>query len=395
MEVLNHDKGLSVAQLMLGYTVLALGVVSFALYPYTFILTNPPGNYVPATDVPYALTYLTGRAHKKMLSLHQVYGPVIRMTPDRLSSNHPEASKSIRGHRKASMPEHNKDPGHVRPHQKNILGADFMLEQEPLITKYVDILMEPLQKLSSSGNEPLDIVKWYNYTTFDIIGNLAFGEPFSCLESFISKEPVSKFAEHQELSQAKVRKRLTTITARPDFINAMTEPKSSISGDMLSFEEQSSNAFILIIASSETTATALSAAIYFLGITSRTLDIVVNEIHSTFTAEHEINLVNVQKLLYILTIFDKTLQVIAEDGDTILGHTVSAGTKIDLWPWDMNHNNEYITQPDDFIPEQIIKPFSNSSWNCIRRNLVYAEMRLILARLLCRYDIRLAEDNEG
>lgn len=29
---------------------------------------------------------------------------------------------------------------------------------------------------------PLDMVSWYNWTTFDIIGDLAFGEPFGCLE---------------------------------------------------------------------------------------------------------------------------------------------------------------------------------------------------------------------
>lgn len=31
----------------------------------------------------------------------------------------------------------------------------------------------------------IDIVRWYNFTTFDLIGDLAFGEPFGCLRDGI------------------------------------------------------------------------------------------------------------------------------------------------------------------------------------------------------------------
>jgi hypothetical protein len=57
-------------------------------------------------------------------------------------------------------------------------------EQEPLITGYVDKLISRLHEHTrSSGSATLDIVKWYNYTTFDILGDLAFGDSFGCLES--------------------------------------------------------------------------------------------------------------------------------------------------------------------------------------------------------------------
>ena len=57
-------------------------------------------------------------------------------------------------------------------------------DQEPLITSHVDTLVRRLQEQVdvATGYAKVDIVKWYNFTTFDIIGDLAFGESFDCLE---------------------------------------------------------------------------------------------------------------------------------------------------------------------------------------------------------------------
>ncbi|RFU33682.1 hypothetical protein B7463_g2669, partial [Scytalidium lignicola] len=395
-----------------------------------------------ATRIPYTLNYLSGHAPKKILELHDTYGPVVRLAPDFLSYNHPEASKQVRGHRKTGLPEHSKDPLHVRLLRNNIIGADretharhrrilahgfsnqAMINQEPLIKTYVDMLFEKLDTESAGGTKALDMVKWYNYTTFDIIGDLSFGEPFGCLETstyhpwvsliyisiknkafivsaerfpaltpllkqFIPKEIATKFAEHTQLSEAKVRKRLATATARPDFINSMTQPKRGGADEGLSFEEMASNASMLIIAGSETTATALSAATYFLGADPRALDIVTEEVRSAFPNEEDITLISVQKLTYMLAVLDETLRMyppapitqprkIAEGGDTILGRFVPAGTKIEFWPSAIYRSSQYLTQPNDFIPErwlgdqrfakdrmEIIEPFSSGPRNCI------------------------------
>ena len=36
---------------------------------------------------------------------------------------------------------------------------------------------------SADGKNPLNIAKWFNFITFDIIGNLAFRESFGCLNN--------------------------------------------------------------------------------------------------------------------------------------------------------------------------------------------------------------------
>jgi hypothetical protein len=73
--------------------------------------------------------------------------------------------------------------------------------QEPIIQQYVALLVQRLREriqagcdsLSSSSTEQLgrksdktgtlvDIFPWLNFTTFDIFGDLGFGESFNCLE---------------------------------------------------------------------------------------------------------------------------------------------------------------------------------------------------------------------
>lgn len=58
-----------------------------------------------------------------------------------------------------------------------------MREQQPIIIDYVNLLIRQLHERCQGGQKPIDAVAWYNYTTFDVIGDLAFGEPFGSLQS--------------------------------------------------------------------------------------------------------------------------------------------------------------------------------------------------------------------
>lgn len=54
-------------------------------------------------------------------------------------------------------------------------------DQQPLIMQYVNLFIQRLHE-NCVKDEPIDMMAWYNFITFDIIGDLAFGEPFGCLE---------------------------------------------------------------------------------------------------------------------------------------------------------------------------------------------------------------------
>lgn len=60
-----------------------------------------------------------------------------------------------------------------------------------MLTRYVDLMIAQLRKRAATtgstggGDGIVDLVSWYNFATFDIIGDLAFGEPFGCLRDGI------------------------------------------------------------------------------------------------------------------------------------------------------------------------------------------------------------------
>ncbi|KAL6895379.1 cytochrome P450 [Trichoderma longibrachiatum] len=416
----------------------------------------------------YARLELSGDAHKLLIPLHQKYGPVVRVAPDHLVFCHPDALTDLSGHRKAGQLENGKEKARnllvpntlfsadrenharMRKSMANGFSNQAMLDQQPLIMTYVEKLFEKLDEESARG-EKIDIATRYNWTTFDIIGDLAFGEPFGCLENSMyhpwvemvfdgvknvqvdatfrrmpllykllvmltPKAMMDAFKQHSELSEHKVHKRLDTVTDRKDFIAAMTSKKGK---DEVTVQELTANAALLIIAGSETTAVALMAATYYLGRNPGPLKKLCDEVRSSFASEDEIDLVSVGRLNYMLAVLDEAMRLhspvpgttprtINEKGDVIAGHWVPPGTHIDIWYWTMFHYPEFWTQPEDFVPERwlgdprfandqkrIFTPFSAGPRVCIGKNLAYAEMRLILARLIWRYDFELLDESIG
>lgn len=145
---------------------------------------------------------LSGTLAIDMLDLHKRYGPVVRVAPDELSFADASAWKEILGHNPRGE-ECGKWVPFYRPVPEapdNIISADrqkhgiirrqlahgfsdrSMREQEPIIRSYVDLLMRRLRENCGGGAKPVDMTAWFNFTTFDVIGDLALGESFGCLE---------------------------------------------------------------------------------------------------------------------------------------------------------------------------------------------------------------------
>jgi Cytochrome P450 len=59
-----------------------------------------------------------------------------------------------------------------------------LLEQEPLLTKHFDLLTTQFSKQIDGPNRGIvDLTQWYAYETFDIIGDLTFGQSFDCVST--------------------------------------------------------------------------------------------------------------------------------------------------------------------------------------------------------------------
>jgi cytochrome P450 len=135
--------------------------------------------------------------------LHDKYGAVVRVSPNELAFNSVQSWEDIYGHR-TGAPNMHKDPIHVgsvepmqgvttltmaddvnHTRQRRALAHAFslkaLMEQEDILQGYVSKFIAGLKAMGDRG-EMFNLVNWYNFTTFDIIGDLAFGEPFGCLD---------------------------------------------------------------------------------------------------------------------------------------------------------------------------------------------------------------------
>ena len=61
-----------------------------------------------------------------------------------------------------------------------------LLDQEAIINRCVDLFIETIKNTSSIPNESLDMTKWFGMFTFDLFGEMAFGESFHAIEEGMS-----------------------------------------------------------------------------------------------------------------------------------------------------------------------------------------------------------------
>lgn len=459
-----------------GASALSLAIAGILVFAVSRILYNVylhplrrfPGPFVHrATRLAFLYRFMKGTLPKDMLALHDKYGPVVRIAPNELAFNDPTAWRDIYGHKANEFPKlqafykPRKTPDHLvtenRTNHRNIrltLAPGFsdrsMREQEPVFRKYTNLLVSRLRE-HSAAPKPLDMVSWYTWTTFDIVGDLAFGEPFGCLER-VTDDPwingifnALKYAPfvatvtyygldnlllpllnasvrkgrtlHDAFTEAKLRRRMELKTERHDLIEGLLKNTEKLNMDITSLR---SNASILILAGSETTSTLLSGATYLLLRNPIALQKLTDEVRSSFDSEAEIDLLSVSKLSYMLACLNEALRLYppvpgglprvvprGRGNVTIAGEVIPDDNVVAVWHWAAYHSSSNFTDPFGFHPERFLKtderfahdkfdilqPFSVGPRNCIGRNLAYAEMRLILAKIIYNFDMRLADES--
>jgi cytochrome P450 len=72
--------------------------------------------------------------------------------------------------------------GHMRRYLWHAFSDRSLTEQEDIISRTIDQWVEGAHK-RGSGEKGFNIAKGYQMLTFDIIGDLAFGEPFGGVET--------------------------------------------------------------------------------------------------------------------------------------------------------------------------------------------------------------------
>lgn len=433
-----------------------------------------------------------------MERLHRQYGRVLRIAPNEVTFASADAYNDIllpRPNHQAFLKDPvwwDSQPGHpssiinainpdVHARIRKALAPGFtsrsLRNQEPFIQRYVNLLVDRLEEQTEEKATgqwlEFDISPWFNYTTFDIFGDLGFGESFDCLQhsqyhpwiallfnsvkaaSFIVSARFYPWIEyflmkcipaslkkvqrdHYQQIVEKVNRRLSWELERPDLMSHVIQQRPGEEG--LTTPEISATFMVLTTAGSETTATTLCGAVSYLTASPDKMAKLASEIRTSFHTLEQLTLEAVQNLPYLNAVINEALRlspaipwvlprIVPAGGDTVCETWLPGGvslnlvfytmiytltnfsqTPVSIQAWTLNRDPNYFHNAAAFKPERwlinayddpdspyyhdkrsAIQPFSTGPRSCMGQLLAWAEMRLILSKLLLKFDLEAVE----
>lgn len=335
-----------------------------------------------ASRIPFVQALLRGTIVHDFQDLHRQYGPILRIAPDEVTFSTPDAWPDIFQPRStpgsAQQQQFLKDPTwwarqpgkpdsllsaiNPGPHARirKTLAPAFtpraLRAQEPILHQYVTLLVDRLHGIvtedEASSGKVVDMTPWFHFTTFDIFGDLGFGESFDCLQNsryhpwisllFGSVKAASYVAaarfypiieaillkcipaslkktadDHFQQIADKVNRRFNWELERPDIMSHVLKEKNDdhdenkveplITG--MTAEEIYCTFMILTTAGSETTATALTGTLNYLVSCPDKLALIVKEIRDQFSSRDEITLDALRDLPYLNAVISEGLRL--------------------------------------------------------------------------------------
>lgn len=170
------------------------------------------------------------------------------------------------------------------------------------------------------------------------------------------------------------------------------------------------NAQTLIVAGSETTASALAAMTFWLLRNPDCLRRLQEEVRTAFASSDAITGDATARCEYLHGVIEEGLRLsppvalaLPRDspGAVVDGHVVPAGTTVGVENFGMARDPRYWVDPEAFRPERWIgdglkgdnkgafQPFSTGPRACLGINLAYLEMRVVIAKVVFAYDFEL------
>lgn len=398
--------------------------------------------------MPKQWSWMAGTFGNICVDLHEQYGEIVRTAPNELSYIKPQAWRDIFGRPgKSEMTKDHQIIGKQQqggwhlisaPHEDHArmrklftyaFSNTALVAQEHLLVQYADQMVVMMGEVMSRDGK-VNMVDLFNFATFDIMAELAFGEPlgmlqntdyipwvrvifaglkFTVFRAVLVDIPVlgpvlnwlsgpilqRKTDEHFMFSNNLLAKRLSyTDHNKPDLWAFILQHNDD--GKGLTVPEMKANAGVFMVAGTETTATTLSGAVYYLCKHPRVYKKLMEEIRATFKRSDEIALGPLGGMEYLNAVLREVLRIyvpgaggfmriVPPGGADICGEFVPGGTTVT-----MNHYSAYLntvnfSDPWGFVPERWIntdsprfasdrrevhEPFSYGARNCIGKKRV-------------------------
>ncbi|KAK8099821.1 Cytochrome P450 monooxygenase [Apiospora kogelbergensis] len=462
-------------------SVISIGIlVVYLLLSATYNLLLHPLHDIPGprlcaiSRMPWWIANYHGDQVSYLCALHDQYGPVVRYGPNDLSYSNGDAWKDIYGYERGRKENPKQEKTYLPPFNgvKNMVTANeqdharvrrifspafsdrALKKQEPLFQKYMHLLVGNLKK---SSGEQVDLVDLFNFTIFDIMGDLTLGQPLGLLEnnkytpwvtaifSSIKVLGIIQFIEyypalsalwklleprsiydmkmnHWNHTKDRVDARLARGSTQPDVWN-LCVPDDEKGQAGLSLKEMHSNAEIMMLAGTETTASALSGLFYTLLTHPAEMERAKAEVRAAFASGRDMTLESMGGLKYLHACISEAMRVYprCRPDSPVLSPKAATwfwgdgfpkvSTNVVVMQAAAYRSPEGWKDPGRYVPERWLgggsageyrddrrdwhQPFSFGPRNCLGQNLAWHEMRLVAASILFHFDVELCEHETG
>ncbi|KAK0702762.1 trichothecene C-15 hydroxylase [Lasiosphaeris hirsuta] len=419
-------------------TLSLLLLATFILYRIYIIVRNVwfhPLSKVPGPKL-YAASWIPkvwnnnvrGKHWVDLKYLHEKYGNVVRVGPDEVSCSSAQGWNDIAGHKTGGKRDFPRDLNFLELQQMDTRGSiispvkeehrmfrrliqpgfseSALTAQEPVILEYGDHFVASLRRRCATG--PIDLERTFVWTTFDMMGELAFGEGFGCLKTdsthrFIrlmetSAQPLALLQALHRFEVGKLIERITVslpflrrwfetqvisfdkVTAR--FERIKTDPHlrkdvmsliwrdAQADSAPISHHQAAQLANLLCLTGAETASTTLAGLSYWLLCTPHAQKRLVDEIRGSFAREEDITMRSIAQLPYLKACIQEGLRkhtflsgpiprVSPKGGDWVEGYFLPEGTICGVPHWASGHLARNFGQYDSYLPERWLSGAEN------------------------------------
>ncbi|POW16448.1 hypothetical protein PSTT_01320 [Puccinia striiformis] len=380
-----------------------------------------------------------GKRYQIIHELHQKHGRFVRIAPNELSIADPDAIAVVLGHGTGTTKSKFYDAfvaihrglfntrdraDHTR--KRKIISSTFsqksILEFEPYIADTLACFLRKMDQVAAEPNSVhdhkpqsdskedddegwriLDILPWFNYLAFDIIGDLAFGERFGMIERGADIAGVEKEGEVLYLPAIQI------LNERGEF----SATQGSLPAGFEAIHE--AEALTQLIAGSDTTSNSSCMILWWAIKHPNVYQKLMQELDENLGTEAGVvSYADSKDLKYLNACINETLRIhstssiglprILPRTVSFKGHILSKGLVCSVPTFTIHHDAEVWGDPFTFRPERWLEPnakdrekafepFSCGPRSCIGRNLAMMELYMITATILKRYEFALPDPN--
>ncbi|KAL8737125.1 MAG: hypothetical protein Q9181_001996 [Wetmoreana brouardii] len=288
--------------------------------------------------------------------------------------------------------------GVMRKHLSAAFSTRALTEQESIVARVLDEFIERIGWEEKLGEKErgINVTEWYEMVSFDVLGEMAFGQSFGCVRNGKPHFWAELILEHlyfitlannlrrlpllrklakiffpstmavqnknSQYSRKQVDMRLNSRVSRKDFMSMLVE---KVENGELEREEMTAHASTLAITGGETVSTFLGAVTYYLTTHPDCLRKLQEDKRTRYGQYDEINATTAQQLPYLQAVISEGLRTYpsgsqgfprVSPGAVIADHWVPKGAEVYTSAWTLTHHERNFQEPFSFKPGRWLDP---------------------------------------